>query len=178
MCEIFFFSNSPGKGKNSDIFTQKNGPWCAQALPSAESWGYQATASREKVLFEVRCVRSKPETAKQAPSRQARVGQRLCHYRGISWARSFGLEVTPWAPTRLTSCIFHSGPKEAYEPLRSTRCSARAPFRDLAAPKSTRQASSVQVWHFLGQKLRLGGDALGADPTYLLYLASRSRGGI
>ena len=38
------------------------------------------------------------------------------------------------------------------------------------------QASSVQVWHFLGQKLRLGGDALGADPTYLLYLAYRSRG--
>ena len=27
-----------------------------------------------------------------------------------------------------------------------------------------------------GQKLRLGGDALGADPTYLLYLPSRSRG--
>ena len=27
-----------------------------------------------------------------------------------------------------------------------------------------------------GQKLRLGGDALGADPTYLLYLAYRSRG--
>merc|ERR1712091_777755 len=38
------------------------------------------------------------------------------------------------------------------------------------------QASSVQVWHFLGQKLRLGGDALGADPTYLLYLPYRSRG--
>ena len=38
------------------------------------------------------------------------------------------------------------------------------------------QASSVQVWHFPGQKLRLGGDALGADPTYLLYLPSRSRG--
>ena len=29
-----------------------------------------------------------------------------------------------------------------------------------------------------GQKLRLGGDALGADPTYLLYLPSRSRGGL
>ena len=38
------------------------------------------------------------------------------------------------------------------------------------------QASSVQVWHFPGQKLRLGGDALGAEPTYLLYLAYRSRG--
>jgi len=29
-----------------------------------------------------------------------------------------------------------------------------------------------------GQKLRLGGDALGADPTYLLYLQSRPRGGL
>ena len=29
---------------------------------------------------------------------------------------------------------------------------------------------------FPGQKLRLGGDALGADPAYLLYLPSRSRG--
>ena len=40
----------------------------------------------------------------------------------------------------------------------------------------------VLVWghahprHFPGQKLRLGGDALGADPTYLLYLPYRSRG--
>ena len=34
----------------------------------------------------------------------------------------------------------------------------------------------MQVWHFLGQKLRLGGDALGADPTYLLYLPYRSQG--
>merc|ERR1712097_123805 len=58
---------------------------------------------------------------------------------GISWAISFDLEVTPWAPTRLTSCIFHSGLAEAYEPLRSTRSSARAPFRDLAAPESTRK---------------------------------------
>ena len=28
-------------------------------------------------------------------------------------ARSFDLEVTPWAPTRLTSCIFHPGPEES-----------------------------------------------------------------
>jgi len=34
----------------------------------------------------------------------------------------------------------------------------------------------VQVRHFPGQKLRLGGDALGADPTYLLYLTYRPRG--
>ena len=37
----------------------------------------------------------------------------LPHTRGISRARSFDLEVTPWAPTRLTSCIFHPGPEEA-----------------------------------------------------------------
>eukprot|EP01045_Picozoa_sp_COSAG04_P062844 COSAG04_NODE_33044_length_182_cov_43.855422_1_plen_47_part_10 len=32
------------------------------------------------------------------------------------------------------------------------------------------QASAAHPRHFPGQKLRLGGDALGADPTYLLYL--------
>ena len=37
----------------------------------------------------------------------------LLHTRGISWARSFDLEVAPWAPTRLTSCISHPGPAEA-----------------------------------------------------------------
>eukprot|EP01045_Picozoa_sp_COSAG04_P003619 COSAG04_NODE_148_length_22826_cov_11.360026_14_plen_258_part_00 len=63
----------------------------------------------------------------------------LLHTRGISQAGSFDLEVTPWAPTRLTSCIFHSGHTEAYEPLRSTRRPARAPFRDLATPESTRK---------------------------------------
>jgi len=31
---------------------------------------------------------------------------------GISQAKSFDLEVTPWAPTRLTSCIFHPGLEE------------------------------------------------------------------
>ena len=34
----------------------------------------------------------------------------------------------------------------------------------------------AQSRHFLGQKLRLGGDALGAEPTYLLYLPSRPWG--
>jgi len=63
----------------------------------------------------------------------------LLHTRGISRARSFDLEVTPWAPSRLTSSIFHPGPEEAYEPLRSTLCPARAPFRYLAAPESTRK---------------------------------------
>ena len=37
----------------------------------------------------------------------------LLHTRGISRARSFDLEATPWAPTRLTSCISHSGPEES-----------------------------------------------------------------
>ena len=32
----------------------------------------------------------------------------------IARARSFDLEVTPWAPTRLTPCIFHSGPEESF----------------------------------------------------------------
>ena len=35
------------------------------------------------------------------------------HTRGISRARSFDLEVTPWAPTRLTSYISHIGPEES-----------------------------------------------------------------
>ena len=37
----------------------------------------------------------------------------LLHTRGISRARSFDLEVTPWAPTRLTSSISHTGPEES-----------------------------------------------------------------
>ena len=63
----------------------------------------------------------------------------LLHTRGISRARSFDLEVTPWAPTRLTSSIFHSGHTKAYEPLRSTRRPACTPFRDLATPESARK---------------------------------------
>ena len=55
---------------------------------------------------------------------------------GISRARSFDLAVTPWAPTRLTSSIFHSGHTEAYEHLRSTRHPARAPFNHLTTPGS------------------------------------------
>ena len=63
----------------------------------------------------------------------------LLHTRGISRARSFDLEATLWAPSRLTSCIFHSGHAEAYELLRLTLYPARAPFRYLAAPESTRK---------------------------------------
>ena len=54
---------------------------------------------------------------------------------------------------------------------------ASATLNNFAASEST-QASAAHSRHFPGQKLRLGGDALGADPTYLLYLPSRSRGGI
>ena len=74
-----------------------------------------------------------PESARKPP---------VCRS-GISRAASFDLEVTSWAPTRLTSCIFHSGHTEAYEPLRSTRSSACAPFRDLATPESTRKRQCV-----------------------------------
>ena len=40
------------------------------------------------------------------------------------------------------------------------------------------RASAAHSQHFPGQKLRLGGHGLGADPTYLLYVPSRSRGGL
>ncbi len=99
------------KRKKQRYFAHKNGPSCAQPLSSAELWARQAAASREKVRFEVRRVRNKPEMAKQAPNRQEWPGVvRLC---------------------AIAACQ--------------------------------------------GQKLRLGGDSLGADPTYLLYLPSRSR---
>ena len=53
--------------------------------------------------------RSHP-SAYKLPPESAR--KPLLHTRGISRARSFDLEVTPWAPTRLTSCIFHPGLEE------------------------------------------------------------------
>ena len=70
-----------------------------------------------------------PESARMPP---------VCRF-GTPRARSFDLEVTPWAPTRLTSCISHPGRMDAYEPLRSTLCPACAPFRYLAAPESARR---------------------------------------
>ena len=79
---------------------------------------------------------------------------------GISRARSFDLEVTPWAPTRLTSSIFHSGHMEAYEPLRSTRRSARAPFHHLAAPESTRKPPVCKSG-ISGSRCAVGGRASG-----------------
>ena len=90
-------------------------------------------------------------------------------------ARYQGHPPTGHLQTGQTYRIFHSGRTEAYGPLRSTRRPACAPFNHLAAPRSARKSSSVQVWHFPSQRLRLGGDALGADPTYLLYLPSRPR---
>ena len=48
-------------------------------------------------------LQSSPEQARKPP----------LHTRGIYRARSFDLEVTPWAPTRLTSCISHTGPEES-----------------------------------------------------------------
>ena len=67
----------PEAGHGSEVkkqryFQAKNGPGHAQPRPSAEFWEHQATASREKVRFEVRCARSKPETPKQAPNMQER----------------------------------------------------------------------------------------------------------
>ena len=53
-----------------------------------------------------------------------------------------------------------------------------APFRLKLSPRIGPQASVAHPRHLPGQKLRLGGDALGADPTCLLYLPSRSWGGL
>jgi len=57
------------------------------------------------------------------------------------------------------------------------RPSAPPAHPSTTSPRRNRPASlAAHTRHFLGQKLRLGGDALGAEPTYLLYLAYRSRG--
>ena len=77
-----------------------------------------------------------PSASNFPPNRPASL---CCTPAAFPRARSFDLEVTRWAPTRLTSCIFHPRPTEAYEPLRSTRCPARAPFRLKLSPESTRK---------------------------------------
>ena len=64
----------------------------------------------------------------------------LLHTRGISRARSFDLEVTPWAPTRLTSCISHIGPEEGSGVSTLLPGPARAPFRLKLSPESARKA--------------------------------------
>ena len=94
--------------------------------------------------------------------------------------------------------FFACGPESAWEPLRVDRavCGYRGARAVLSRLMSRLRkevlasrvgngedaaAAVVAGWQIpvhLGQKLRLGGGALGADPTYLLYLAYRSHGGI
>jgi len=93
------------------------------------------------------------------------------HTRGISRARSFDLEVTPWAPTRLTSCISHTGPEESFGASTLPPGPARPPSASNFPPNRPASLRCTPA-AFPGR----GGDALGADPTYLLYLPFRSRG--
>ncbi len=80
-----------------------------------------------------------------------------------------------WA--QITGQIWPPGPDGTSESLRRARCLARAP--STISPCPNRLASLLcAIAASQGQKLRLGGDALGAGPTYLLYLPSRSRGGL
>ena len=52
-------------------------------------------------------------TSKSQHQRGRQLTKASQHAHGISRAKSFDLEVTPWAPARLTSCTFHPGPAEA-----------------------------------------------------------------
>ena len=61
---------------------------------------------------------------------------------GISRARSFDLEVTPWAPSRLTSCISHTGPEESSGASTLPPGPAQPPFRLQFSPESTTEAAS------------------------------------
>jgi len=109
-------------------------PWAPTRLTSCIS--HSGLAEAYEPLRSTRCPARAPFRDLAAPESTRKPP--VCRS-GISRARSFDLEVTPWAPTRLTSCIFHSGHTEAYEPLRSTRRPARAPFNHLAAPGSARK---------------------------------------
>ena len=74
----------------------------------------------------------------------------LLHTRGISRARSFDLEVTPWAPTRLTSCISHTGPEESS----GASTLPRGPHSHLPPqilPRIGPQAAAAHPRHFPGQ---------------------------
>ena len=64
------------------------------------------------------------------------------------------------------------------EPCRLAVLSDGSVRPTLFSPQFDLRTRIAHSRHFPGQKLRLGGDALGADPTYLLYLPSRSRGGL
>ena len=63
----------------------------------------------------------------------------LLHTGTICKAESFDLEVTPLAPTRLTSCISHPGPEEASGAPTLEPGPAQPPFRLQSSPESTRK---------------------------------------
>ena len=76
----------------------------APVLPSTHlTWLPRQPASP---LLAMSCTRT-------CPWRKLRHRQPLLHTRGIARGRSFGLEVAPWAPTRLASRISHTGPEES-----------------------------------------------------------------
>ena len=78
---------------------------------------------------------SRPKTSARKP---------LLHTRGICRARSSDLEVTPWPPTRLTSCIFHSGPEEASGASTLEPGPRAATFRLKLPPESARECRLVK----------------------------------
>ena len=53
-------------------------------------------------------------TSKSQHQRGRQLTKASQHTHGISRAKSFDLEVTPWAPARLTSSISHPGPEGSY----------------------------------------------------------------
>ena len=61
------------------------------------------------------CMKELGLTAPETPSPPSNLHDHKprLHTRGISPAKSCDLEVTRWAPTRLTSCISHPGPEES-----------------------------------------------------------------
>ena len=94
------------------------------------------------------------------------------HTRGISRARSFDLEVKPWAPTRLTSCIFHPGPAE------SSGASTLEPgpaqqFRSVKFPPSRPASLSARARRRNPSKVAGGGQRLGEDPTNRAHIRRR-----
>ena len=92
-------------------------------------------------------------------------GQKL-RLRGISWARSFDLEVTRWAPTRLTSSIFHPGPEESSGASTWTQAAQVRP--GAISPPPNRPASlhgtTKARWNAISQvERRLRGFSLFSD---------------
>ena len=108
----------------------------------------------------------------------------LLHTRGICRARSFDLEVTPWAPTRLTSYISHIGPEEScgastLSQAAQERPGAISPPRN--RPASLNCGDEQRVGHEqLPRSGRGSGEAAkfstghsGRPGTTLIYLALR-----